>query len=67
MNLDDLTRLAVTLNREQKIVIDGVVEIYISTGKHSKAKNGQVSLTICAPKEFRIQRKPLYPNSPNKE
>lgn len=67
MNLNDLTRLALTIGRHEKIVIDGVVEIYISEGVNSKAKKGQVSLTIQAPREIQIKRRPKYPNSPNRD
>lgn len=63
MKLDDIGRLCVTLNRDQKIVIDGVVEISISTHKNARVQKGQVSLLIEAPKEIKIDRKPKYPNS----
>lgn len=65
--LDDIGHLIVNLTRDQKIVIDGVVEISLAQHKNARLQKGQVSLSIKAPKEFHIDRKPLYPNSPKKK
>jgi sRNA-binding carbon storage regulator CsrA len=62
MNINDITRLGLTINRDQKIVIDGIVEIFISTGPNSKTSPGSVTLTIQAPRDILIKRQPKYPN-----